>query len=66
MAPRSSRLGSNEAQEVWAPFPSVLFGSFALLSGLLIFTTPETLGTKLPDTIEEAEQLGNKHKQATT
>ncbi|KAJ8716899.1 hypothetical protein PYW07_003526 [Mythimna separata] len=46
------------AQEVWEPFPSVLFGSFACLSGLLIFTTPETLGTTLPDTFEDAEQLG--------
>ncbi|KAM3955690.1 organic cation transporter protein-like [Aphomia sociella] len=45
------------AQEVWEPFPSVLFGSFALLSGMLIFITPETLGTKLPDTMEEAEQV---------
>ncbi|CAH2047621.1 unnamed protein product, partial [Iphiclides podalirius] len=48
------------ALEVWESLPSVLFGSFALLSGLLIFTTPETLGTKLPDTMEEAEQLSNK------
>ncbi|CAD0201595.1 unnamed protein product [Chrysodeixis includens] len=48
------------ALEVWEPFPSVLFGSFALLSGLLIFTTPETLGTKLPDTFEDAENLGKK------
>ncbi|KAJ0183562.1 hypothetical protein K1T71_001538 [Dendrolimus kikuchii] len=52
------------AQEVWEPFPSVLFGSFALLSGALIFTTPETLGTKLPDTFEEAENIGKK-KQTT-
>ncbi|XP_049872917.1 organic cation transporter protein-like [Pectinophora gossypiella] len=48
------------ATEVWEPFPPVLFGSFALLSGLLIFTTPETLGTKLPDTMEEAEQLSDR------
>ncbi|CAG5054653.1 unnamed protein product [Parnassius apollo] len=48
------------ALEVWASFPSVLFGSFALLSGLLIFTTPETLGTTLPDTMQEAEQLSKK------
>ncbi|XP_052749990.1 organic cation transporter protein-like isoform X2 [Galleria mellonella] len=48
------------AQEVWEPFPSVLFGSFALLSGLLIFTTPETLGTKLPDTIEDAELVASR------
>ncbi|XP_023935657.2 organic cation transporter protein-like [Bicyclus anynana] len=46
------------ALTVWESFPSVLFGSFALLSGALIFLTPETLGTKLPDTIAEAEQLG--------
>ncbi|XP_047990792.1 organic cation transporter protein-like [Leguminivora glycinivorella] len=50
------------ATEVWAPFPSVLFGSAALLSGGLIFTTPETLGTKLPDTIEDAEQLKNNRR----
>ncbi|XP_014357110.2 organic cation transporter protein [Papilio machaon] len=48
------------ALEVWESLPSVLFGSFALVSGCLIFTTPETLGTKLPDTMEEAEQLSKK------
>ncbi|KAI8422098.1 hypothetical protein MSG28_009986 [Choristoneura fumiferana] len=50
------------AQEVWEPLPSVLFGSLALLSGALIFTTPETLGTTLPDTIEEAELLKKRRK----
>ncbi|XP_045769175.1 organic cation transporter protein-like [Maniola jurtina] len=44
------------ALTVWEHFPSVLFGSFALLSGLLLLLTPETLGIKLPDTMEEAEQ----------
>ncbi|XP_059057460.1 organic cation transporter protein-like [Achroia grisella] len=48
------------AQEVWNPLPSVLFGSFALLSGLLLFTTPETLGTKLPDSMEEAEHITSR------
>lgn len=48
---------------VWASLPSVLFGSFALLSGALVFTSPETLGTKLPDTMEEAEQLGHGTKK---
>ncbi|XP_026318755.1 organic cation transporter protein-like [Hyposmocoma kahamanoa] len=48
------------AQEVWKPFPSVLFGSFALLSGLLIFTMPETWRRKLPDTFEEAEALSRR------
>ncbi|XP_041980313.1 organic cation transporter protein-like [Aricia agestis] len=45
------------ASEVWEQLPSVMFGGFALLSGLLIFTTPETLGTNLPDTMEEAENI---------
>ncbi|XP_045769738.1 organic cation transporter protein-like [Maniola jurtina] len=44
------------ALTIWEHFPSVLFGSFALLSGLLLLLTPETLGIKLPDTMEEAEQ----------
>ncbi|XP_068617414.1 organic cation transporter protein-like [Battus philenor] len=48
------------ALEVWESLPSVLFGSFAILSGLLIFTTPETLGITLPDTIEEAERLSSR------
>ncbi|KAJ8723067.1 hypothetical protein PYW08_002979 [Mythimna loreyi] len=39
---------------------TVLFGSFAGLSGLLIFTTPETLGTTLSDTFEDAEQRKDK------
>lgn len=40
--------------------PFVLFGSFAVLSGLLLLLTPETLGTRLPDTMEEAEDIGIK------
>ncbi|KAJ2951319.1 hypothetical protein O0L34_g5720 [Tuta absoluta] len=37
--------------------PSVLFGATALVAGSLMLTTPETLNTRLPDTIAEAEQL---------
>lgn len=44
--------------------PFVLFASFALLSGALILVTPETLGSKLPDTMEEAENIGNKKTTA--
>ncbi|XP_045769172.1 solute carrier family 22 member 3-like isoform X2 [Maniola jurtina] len=50
------------ALTVWEHFPSVLFGSFALLSGLLLLLTPETLGIKLPDTMEEAEQSSLRTK----
>lgn len=38
--------------------PSAIFGGLAILSGLLVLTQPETLGTKLPDTLAEAEVLG--------
>ncbi|XP_061714577.1 organic cation transporter protein-like isoform X2 [Cydia pomonella] len=43
--------------------PSVLFGSTALVAGALMLTTPETLNTRLPDTIQEAEELANQHKK---
>lgn len=40
--------------------PLVVFGMFAFISGLLATTLPETLGQKLPDTIEEAEKIGKR------
>lgn len=42
--------------------PLLVYGSFAFTSGLLALTLPETLGQKLPDTIEEAENIGKKSK----
>ncbi|CAG5054645.1 unnamed protein product [Parnassius apollo] len=50
----------------WRGIPSVMFGGMAVLSGLLVLTQPETLGTKMPDTLAEAEALGtpeSKFKQ---
>lgn len=35
-----------------------MFGAMGFLSGVLVLTQPETLGTKMPDTLEEAEALG--------
>lgn len=40
--------------------PLILFGAISVSSGLLILACPETLNTKLPDTIEEAENIGQK------
>ncbi|CAG9787572.1 unnamed protein product [Diatraea saccharalis] len=40
--------------------PSVLFGGAALVAGALMLTTPETLHTRLPDTIREAEQIARQ------
>lgn len=46
--------------EYWHGVPSVMFGCMGVLSGLLVLTQPETLGTKMPDTLAEAEKLGTK------
>ncbi|CAF4852347.1 unnamed protein product [Pieris macdunnoughi] len=44
--------------DYWHGIPSMLFGGMAILSGLLVLTQPETLGTKMPDTLADAEAIG--------
>ncbi|KAF4523317.1 hypothetical protein B566_EDAN011796 [Ephemera danica] len=39
--------------------PMILFGSLALVACLLSLLLPETMGTTLPDSIEEAEKVGS-------
>lgn len=58
VAPLTPAFGAQWFEEL----PFVLFGCFALLSGLLIFLTPETLGHTLPDTLQQAEEIGLKNK----
>ncbi|XP_034829226.1 organic cation transporter protein-like [Maniola hyperantus] len=58
------RLGSITApltpvlMQYWHGIPSMMFGGMGILSGLLVLTQPETLGTKMPNTLAEAEALG--------
>ena len=47
----------NFQRYVWRPLPNVLYGSLGLVAGILALFLPETLGQKLPDTVEEAENL---------
>ncbi|XP_071050913.1 organic cation transporter protein-like isoform X2 [Onthophagus taurus] len=47
-------------EQLWKPLPLVLFTGMAAIAGLLTLAFPETLNTKLPDTIEEAENIGKK------
>ncbi|XP_063622411.1 organic cation transporter-like protein [Cydia splendana] len=54
-APLTPALGTM----VWKHLPFVLFGSFATLSGLLVLLAPETKGTTLPDTMQQAADLEN-------
>ncbi|XP_028031162.1 solute carrier family 22 member 6-like [Bombyx mandarina] len=50
--------------QYWAGIPSMMFGAMGFLSGILVLTQPETLGTKMPDTLAEAEALGRPESQA--
>ncbi|XP_034828938.1 organic cation transporter protein-like [Maniola hyperantus] len=58
VAPLTPALGAS----IWHHFPSALFCGFALLAGALVLLAPETLGTKLPDTMEEASLIGGRAK----
>lgn len=40
--------------------PMLMFGGCAIISGLLILQFPETLDTRLPDTVQEAKDIGKK------
>lgn len=40
--------------------PLTLFGIIAFVGGILTLFLPETLNTKLPETVEDAENLGRK------
>lgn len=49
----------------WPSLPLLIFGVSALSSGMLVLLLPETLNTRLPDTVEEAEQLATFNKSPT-
>ncbi|XP_063535088.1 organic cation transporter protein-like [Cydia strobilella] len=54
LAPLTPAMGYSTFEKL----PFVLFGSCALLSGCLVFITPETLGAKFPDTMQEPSDIG--------
>jgi len=44
---------------VWSPLPLIVMGVVSLVGGLMIFLIlPETQGTNLPETMEDAIKLG--------
>ncbi|XP_072019579.1 organic cation transporter protein-like isoform X2 [Amphiura filiformis] len=50
--------------EYWPPLPLIIFGSSAIIAGLLALLFPETKGKTLPETIEEGEMFGKKPKKS--
>lgn len=40
-----------------------MFGGSAISSGLLVLLLPETHNTKLPDTVEEAVDIGHVYSE---
>ena len=46
----------------WAGAPGVVLGIVALAAGALAIFFPETVGMKLPETLEEAVNIGERNK----
>lgn len=44
--------------------PFLVFGATSLLAGILGLYFPETMNCKLPDTVEEAENMGKSNKES--
>lgn len=60
----SARVGSTIApyliylSKTWKPLPILIFGISAFIGGSLSLFLPETYQTDLPDTLQEAENIG--------
>ena len=53
---------SNLLSVYWKGAPAVLLGVVALAAGVLAIFFPETVGMNLPETMEEAENIGERNK----
>ena len=47
--------------DIWVPLPYIVFGLLEIIAGAFAIFLPETLGAKLPDTLEEGEAFGSKY-----
>lgn len=46
--------------------PLLLFGIVSLIGGLLALLLPETFGRRLPETVEEAENIHKQESEITS
>lgn len=55
----SARIGGMLAPQVlelnafWMPLPMIIFGGMSILAGAMALIIPETVGNRLPQTIED-------------
>ena len=45
---------------IWKPFPMTILGSVAVIAGVCAISFPETTGEKMPETMEEALNIGKR------
>ena len=48
---------------IWKPLPLIIFGFLGVVAGSLVFLLPETADADLPDTINDAEDLGTDNER---
>jgi len=53
----------NLFKQFWGPAPVFIMGCFASTAGLCVLLLPETVGQKLPDTMEEALRIDKNSKR---
>ncbi|RZC37106.1 solute carrier family 22 member 1 [Asbolus verrucosus] len=49
-------------EQIWNPLPILMFTTMSVIAGLLTLLFPETLNITLPDTIEEAVNIGRSKR----
>lgn len=54
---------NGELGKAWPPLPLILYGVIAWVSAILMIFLPETLGCPLPETIQEAIDIGKQRSK---
>jgi OCT family organic cation transporter-like MFS transporter 4/5 len=49
--------------DYWRPLPLIVYGLFAFSGGLLSLMLPETRNKKLPETLEDGENLKSENQE---